>query len=120
MDSTVSSIWLSLGFKNQRKILVGGYYRVWQHLGRNDSGASGTEPAQMDRWKVFLEQWKKALEDDKEVIRLGDFNLDRPGCMDQDPTPGSKAYRTRHLTEQLAVRILPRGVTQLVRGVTQS
>ena len=52
------------------------------------------------------------------MITLGDYNLDWPGCMDQEPPPGSKAYRTRHLTEQLAMRILSRGVSQLVRGVT--
>jgi hypothetical protein len=120
MDSSVSSVWMSLGFKHQRKILVGGFYRTWQHLGRADNGASGTDAAQMSRWKVFLDQWERALKEGKEVITMGDFNLDWPTCIDQQPAPGTKAYRTRHLAEQLAIRILSRGVTQLVRGVTRS
>ena len=51
---------------------------------------------------------------------MGDFNLDWPNCIDQQLAPGTKAYRTRHIAEQLAVRILTRGVTQLVRGTTRS
>ena len=65
---------------------------------------------------MFLNQWARTLEEDKEVITIGDFNLDWPGCMEQEPTPGSKAYRTQKMAEQLAVKILSRGVTQLVRG----
>ena len=120
MDSSVSSIWLSVGLKHQRKILVGGVYRVWQHLDRRDGGASGTDSAQLGRWNTFLNQWERALEENKEVITIGDFNPDWPGCMEQEPTPGSKAYRTRKMAEQLAVKILSRGVTQLVRGATRS
>jgi hypothetical protein len=120
MDSTVSSVWLSLGFKHQKRILVGGYYREWQHLGRDDGGATGTEAAQLGRWRTFLDQWETALQEDKEVVTLGDFNLDWPGCMEEGPSPGTKAYRTRKLAEQLAQRIMAQGVSQLVRGATRS
>ena len=120
MDGSISSIWVSLGFKHQRRILVGGYYRVWQHLGRRDGGASLTEAAQLSRWKAFLCQWERAFNEDKETKVLGDINLDWLTCLEPNPASNSKAYKIRRLVEQLATRILPYGVCQLVRGVTRS
>ena len=107
MDDNISSIWVSLGFKYQRRILVGGLYREWQLLGRNDNGVSLSETAQLSRWKVFLSQWERAIAEDKETIVLGDVNIDWLTCLEPNPTSQSKAYRTRHLLEQLTSRILP-------------
>ena len=69
-------------------------YRVWQHFDRRDGGTSGTDSAHLGRWNLFLNQWDWALEEEKEVMTMGDFNMDWPSCMEQEPKPGSKAYRT--------------------------
>ena len=56
MSNTVDSIWLELGFQNHKKILVGGLYRVWQHMGQGANKESLTPVAQLDRWKLFVSQ----------------------------------------------------------------
>ena len=49
MNKTVDSIWLELGFKNHKKIFVGGLYRVWQHMGQGANKESFTPVAQLGR-----------------------------------------------------------------------
>ena len=75
MDKQIDSIWLQLGFKGQKKILVGGLYRVWQNLGQANQ-ESLTVNSQLARWKIFLTQWEKALGEGRETIVLGDLNLE--------------------------------------------
>ena len=61
----------------KRKILVCQLYREWRYLGQPDSVAhSHTTQEQMRRWIIFIDQWEQALATGKEVIVLGDCNLD--------------------------------------------
>ena len=122
MDQDVSSIWLSLGHKNQKKILVGGLYREWNLLGGGNGSVDdpGSPAAQLVRWNLLLEKWRAALEEDKEVVLLGDINLDWFTCLDSDPPPNSKAYRLKPLVTQLLMKIFTFGVCQLVNTVTRS
>ena len=123
MDNSVDSIWLENGFKHHKKILVGGHYRVWQNMGQGANKESLSPASQLSRWNIFLSQWEKALAEGRETIVLGDINLDWYTVMKQGP-PGdardSTYYKTRPLAVELSQRILPRGVVQLVRGITRS
>ena len=123
MDKSVDSVWLEVGFKHHKKLLIGGHYRVWQNLGQMGNRESLSTTAQLTRWKLFLSQWKKAILEDKETIVMGDINLDWNTAMKSDP-PGdggdSTYYKTRPLAEELSRQILPLGVTQMVRGITRS
>ena len=78
MSDEFSSIWLELGLPGKRKFLVCQLYREWRYLGQEDRGVhSNTIQEQMRRWVIFLDQWETALATGKEVIVLGDCNLDQ-------------------------------------------
>ena len=77
MSDQFSSIWLEIGLPGKSKILVCQLYREWRYLGQPDRGAhSHTAQEQMRRWIIFIDQWEQALATGKEVIVLGDCNLD--------------------------------------------
>ena len=77
MSDQFSSIWLEIGLPGKRKILVCQLYRDWRYLGQPDRGAhSHTTQEQMRRWIIFIDQWDQALATGKEVVILGDCNLD--------------------------------------------
>ena len=124
MNNSVDSIWLELGFKNQKKILVGGLYRVWQHMGQGANKESLTPSAQLDRWKMFVSQWEKALDEKKETIVLGDVNVEWLCCCSEDqpacPRQAAKWSAAKPLLEEFNRRIAPHGVIQAVRGITRS
>ena len=75
MCDKFSSIWLELGLPGKKKFLVCQLYREWQYMGQADN-ISRSIPQQMARWLIFLDQWERALESGKEVIVMGDTNLD--------------------------------------------
>ena len=119
MDESVSSIWLELGFKHQRKILLGSLYREWQLLGQTDK-VSGSSASQLERWKAFLSQWEQALGEGRETVVMGDINIDWLTCFDIDPAPNSTAARNKPLVDEYISKIVPHGVVQCVRGITRS
>ena len=123
MSNTVDSIWLELGFKQHKKLLVGGLYLVWQNMGQGPDKFSLSPEAQLDRWRVFLTQWEAALQE-KETVVLGDVNVDWLSCVSEDPPlcprQAAKWRAARPLLDELDRRIIPEGVVQLVRGVTRS
>ena len=111
MDREFSSIWLELGLPRKKKFLVCQLYREWQYLGQADN-SSRSIPEQLARWSIFLNQWKRALDSGKEVIVMGDFNLNHFKFTD--------AGQLQPLVNQLVEQIYPHGVQQCVRGPTHS
>ena len=94
-------------------------YRQWRLVGQPD-GISASVPSQLTRWNVFLDNWEKALLEDKEVIVALDANLDHLTWRVQDNLPShSSSVRLKSLIEALFTRIIPHGVTQLVTGATR-
>ena len=119
MDNTISSIWMEIGLPGRAKILICNTYREWQHLGQQDS-SSRTIAAQLERWEIFLQQWEKAISEEKEVIVTGDINIDSfKWCRDDLPSTDS-TYKLRPLIAALFERIIPQGFSQQVRVATHS
>ena len=79
MDSRISAIWMEVGLPHKKKIIVCQAYREWKYMGQEDA-SSGTVAAQFERWSTFLTLWEKALLEGKEVIMMGDINLDFVSC----------------------------------------
>ena len=67
MSDTFSSVWLEVGLPHQRKILLCNLYRDWQFLNQPDN-SSITTNSQLERWLIFLDQWERAINEQKEVI----------------------------------------------------
>ena len=65
-------IWIQLGLPHQKKILLQSMYRQWQ-----EPGASSTKSIseQKKRFESIIQHWEKALDEKKEILTIGDFNL---------------------------------------------
>ena len=82
-------------------------------MGQQDRGAhSNTSQEQMKRWVIFIEQWERALASGKEVIVLGDCNLDHQKF--------NNSGAEQPLVDIMVEKIYPHGVTQCVQGPTRS
>ena len=113
MSDQFSSIWLELGLPNKKKFLICQLYREWRYMGQADRGEySNTSEQQMRRWVIFIDQWERALATGKEVIVMGDCNIDH--------LKFNKAGHLQPLVDIMMERIYPHGVLQCVKGTTHS
>ena len=111
MSDQFSSIWLEVGLPGKRKFLVCQLYREWRYLGQPNRGEhSATVQEQMRRWVIFLDQWELALATGKEVIVLGDINL--------NSLKFDNAGVNQPLVDAMMENIYPHGVVQCVKGAT--
>ena len=120
-DKGIATVWLQLGLPHQKGILVMCGYRQWRLPGQPDGGtASGTVPAQRERWARILSQWEKALSESREVICLMDANIDALTWTCEDLPAGHSNVKLKPLIQDLFDKILPHGVTQLVQAPTHA
>ena len=105
MNDTFSSIWIEAGLPNKRKILIGNVYREWGYLRQNDYHESRDLNAQMNRWVSFVDQWERALDEGKEVVVLGDFNINHIDWTKDDALISSQTKKLRPLIDKLLERI---------------
>ena len=118
MTNSFSSIWLELGKPRQKKILVCYLYREWQYL-MQDTEDSSTIEAQYDRWISFLDQWEMAICSGREILVLGDVNLNFLTWTNNNSPMTSHTYKLRSLTAALFDRIIPYGFVQLINVATR-
>ena len=119
MDDTFSSIWLEVGLPQKRKILICNLYREWAYMRQENPALSREISAQENRWSGFLNQWERALAEDKEVICLGDVNINHNEWTREDLPPNNSTKKQKKMIDALFTRILPHGVSQLVTGSTR-
>ena len=118
MSDNFSSIWLEVGFPGKARFLVCYLYRDWQYLGQDDHSSLHISE-QLVHWITSLEQWERALATGKEVIVMGDFNLDFLTFHRTDLSTSSQAYKLKPLVDELFARVGPHGVKQCVVGPTR-
>ena len=111
MCDNFSSIWMEIGLPGKRKFLLCQLYREWQYIGQPDGTSRGI-PAQLDRWITFIDQWERAFDTGKEVIVMGDCNLDYLRFND--------AGHMQPLVDLILEKIYPHGVQHLVQTPTHS
>ena len=118
-DQSLSAVWLELGMPRQKKIIVGNIYREWQYMGQASSNSSGSIADQLQRWLVLIEMWEKVLNEGKEVMVLGDINLDFLKWNKGNLPANDSSIRLKQLNELVFNRIFPHGVKQLVTTPTR-
>ena len=118
-DDNISSIWLEIGLPRKRKILMCHAYREWKHLYQVDS-SSGSIQAQLGRWTQLLNQWERALSEDKEVILAMDANIDFLKWTSDKLSSNDNTHRLKPLIEELFSSIFPQGVSQMVTSPTRA
>ena len=72
------SITLEIGFGRERKTLVNYYYREWTGGLTND----GSQAAQLDRFSRQVEYWRTLIQEDRDLLLLGDANYCSLACSD--------------------------------------
>ena len=117
-DESLSSVWLEVGMPRQRKILIATFDREWQYLNKSEDSSRSVQ-AQLERWCNFLTQWETALSEGREVVVMGDINLDFLKWTRTDLSSTDSTMRLKPLTEALFSRIIPHGVSQLVKEATR-
>ena len=118
-NNNVCTVWLQVGLPNRQATLYMFGYRQWQ-LPNQNTNISGTVNAQLERWLVLLEQWEKALEEQRETICMMDANLDFLTWSSEDLPSHHSSVKLRPLTQALFSRILPLGMTQMVTSPTRA
>ena len=102
---------MEVGLPRKKKILVCQLYREWQYLGQADSASNGI-PAQLERWVTFLDHWERAIDTGKDVIAMGDTNINYLKLND--------VGQLQPLVDRMLERIFPHGVQQCVKVATRS
>ena len=111
MNDTVSSIWLEVGLKRQKKFLVSNVYRDWKYVNQPNQD-SATIAAQLSRWESFVQQWEIAIAAESEIHVLGDLNLNFLDFNNQNIT--------QHAHVNLLLdRMVPHGFSQFITDVTR-
>ena len=118
MTENFSSVWLEVGLKGNKSILVGNIYRDWQYLYQADNTSLAVEE-QLSRFSGFIEKWEAAIELSDECHLLGDMNLNFLEYSKVDILPNSQSYKLRSLIKLLFERILPLGAVQCVTSATR-
>ena len=75
MDDDISSIWVKIGGRGKKGLLLGGMYREHTLVNQPEPN-NHNEPIQQEyRWNKFLKQWK-AAGDTGPCLVMGDMNID--------------------------------------------
>ena len=75
MDDENATIWLEIKPEGGKKVIYGFHYREHQHLKQGPNSSSGSNEEQLQRWRKFCEQWKRASINN-DCIVMGDLNID--------------------------------------------
>ena len=112
-DDDFSQICVETGLPHKQKIIVGGVYREFDHLKTHlDREKHSSHNKQEVRWRRFLAQWERILDLKREVIVVGDFNID----VSNDT---NRSYLQEILFKAYQETVLLRGIVQLVKSPTR-
>ena len=75
-DPKTCNIWLEIKMGKEKNILLMGGYRTWSSLKSQNIHNSRSNKAQVDRFKITLENWSKAMKEGKDVLVCMDDNID--------------------------------------------
>ena len=109
MDDKISSVWMKISGRGVKTLHIGAIYR--EHTILQQPIPTDSETCQLERWKHFIRQWKKANQS-ADCIILGDTNLDHLKW-------GSPDQINLNMVNLVKDQIEPLGYQQLVIGATR-
>ena len=111
MNTSVASVWLKISCKGRKSLHLGACYREHKHIRQTEPNNSGELASQINRWKLFVDQWVRASMGADTVV-IGDLNIDMNKWLQPDPD---------HLamTNILKNRIETEGFHQTIIGDTR-
>ena len=111
------SITLEIGLGRERKTLVNYYYREWTGGLTNDC----TQAAQLDRFSRQVEYWKMLVQEDRDLLLLGDANYCSLTCSDPNYPADLKAISnlaTDFILEESLTELIDKPTRTELRGNT--
>ena len=111
MNDSVSSIWIRLGGRGRRGLLVGGVYREHSIIRQDDKNNLSDQIYQESRWSSFINQWKAAISWGPCLV-IGDMNLN---IMKWDKLE----QINENMVEQTKDEISTLNTHQVIRGPTR-
>ena len=68
----LSTVWLQVKTQERKQILIQSLYRQFKRL---DTPNTSSITSQQERWDQLTSKWAKALEEQREVIAIGEYNI---------------------------------------------
>ena len=116
-DKGLATVWIQVSQKGTKPLLVQSVYRQLQRIGKP---GSGTPARQAQRWTKILDKWVQAASEDKELITLGDLNVNQ-FAWDLHPTQMTLREKSQdNLVKELKDRILSQGFTVINKSPTRN
>ena len=112
MDTSVAAIWLKIGPKGKKQVVLGAVYREHQYILQDHPDDSLSDNSQLERWRKFVRTWVAATAGN-EVIVMGDLNLDFVKWGLPEPRKSKMVELVKNEIETL-------GYHQMVREITRS
>ena len=97
-----STLWNQLTHPGRKAVLLQAVYRQFQRMG---VPGSDTVKSQEQRWENIISKWELAIKDQKEMISMGDFNIntirwETPFMKKKHPMKNSKMTWSKNLTPE--------------------
>ena len=111
MDDDISSIWIKLGGRGRKSLLIGSIYREHFLIKQGEPNISRNQDQQEYRWDKFIKQWVNASRNGPCLV-VGDVNLDQLKW--NNPDGGHE-----NMVEQTIEEIMSRNFTQFIHEPTR-
>ena len=110
-DPAIAAIWLRIGSRGRKPMIVGTIYREHQYIHQDNQTDSLSDVNQLKRWFLFIEKWKLAARRG-DVTIVGDVNLDFLRW-------GAPSQRNEKMIDKTKTEIETIGFHQIVEGATR-
>ena len=101
-----STVWVQLSYPGRKSILLQAIYRQFQRIG---VPGSKNPKKQRERWENIIKKWETAILEEKEIITMGDFNLNSLRWDLQETEKNSYDRLKEPMITMLKQRILEKG-----------
>ena len=98
-----STVWVQFSYPGRKSLLLQAIYRQFQRLGRKGSIAP---TFQLQRWTKIIQKWEAAIAEKKQIISMGDYNLNLLRWDIEQNKMNSYDRQKKPLIEMLKNRIL--------------
>ena len=106
-ENITCTIWIQISIpKKKKQVLLMGGYRQWQLPKLLDNTNTKTSKKQLDRFKIIIQKWQKALAETKDTIVLMDDNIDT-----HIDNTHNKRYNIKELKELLTQHVINNNLT---------
>ena len=106
----ISSVWIQLTYPGRKPVLVQALYRQFRRLGK---AGSHNPASQKQRWELIIKKWEQALLENKEIITMGDLNLNCRRWNVQTKDMNNYDRVQKPMSSSLQERILDKGTLLL-------